>query len=377
MIVRDIERKTTIVKGGEAPTMEIFKEMERRGHEQIIFNYDKASGLKAIIAIHDTTLGPALGGCRMWPYSTEDAALEDVLRLSEGMTYKAAAAGLDYGGGKAVMIADPAQAKSEALFRALGRFIETLNGRFSTGEDVGTTGDDFVYSLRETKHLVGLPKAYGGAGDTGDITAEGVINAIHAALMYRFGNTSLEGRKIAIQGLGKVGYHVAKRALQEGGVVVAADINPQLVGKIVSELGIEPADPWAILETPCDVLAPCALGNVINEETIDKLQCQIVAGSANNQLKDPSFGDRLQERGITYAPDFIANAGGLIQVADEIQGYRSERVHHQVDNIYDLLLTVFHQAEATHQSTATVAMHMVEERIALYHAIHRIYTKAP
>ncbi len=366
-----------MVKGGEAPTMEIFKEMQKRGHEQIIFNYDRVSGLKAIIAIHDTTLGPALGGCRMLPYASEDAALEDVLRLSEGMTYKAAAAGLDFGGGKAVIVGDPATEKTEAMFRALGRFIEALHGRFSTGEDVGTTGDDFVYSLRETKHLVGLPKAYGGAGDTGDITAAGVINAMRAALTYRFGAPSLEGRKVAIQGLGKVGYHVAKRAAEEGVWVGGADINPQLVGKTVSELGIEPADPWAILETECEVLAPCALGNVINENTIEKLRCHIVAGSANNQLKDLTFGDRLQDRGITYAPDFITNAGGLIQVADEVQGYRSERVQHQVDNIYDLLLNIFHKAEATGRSTVAIATQMVEERLSLYHAIHRIYAKSP
>lgn len=357
--------------------MEIFKEMEKRGHEQVIFNFDKASGLKAIIAIHDTTLGPALGGCRMLPYASEDAALDDVLRLSEGMTYKAAVAGLDFGGGKTVIIGDPATEKNEALFRALGRFIETLKGRYSTGEDVGTTGDDFVYSLRETRHLVGLPEAYGGAGDTGDITAEGVMNAIHAALAFRYGSPSLEGRRIAIQGLGKVGYHLAKRAVAEGAVVTAADINPQRVGKVVSELGIEPADPWGILETPCDVLAPCALGNVINEETIDRLQCRIIAGSANNQLKDRSFGDQLKARGITYAPDFIANAGGLIQVADELKGYRMERVRHQVDNIYDLMLAILEEADRDGLSTVTVAMKTVEERLSLYHAIRRIYAGAP
>ncbi|MDA8192442.1 MAG: Glu/Leu/Phe/Val dehydrogenase [Thermaerobacter sp.] len=354
--------------------MDIFKEMERRGHEQVIFNYDKATGLKAIIAIHDTTLGPALGGTRMLPYAAEDAALEDVLRLSEGMTYKAAAAGLDFGGGKTVILGDPAQDKSEGLFRALGRFVETLNGRYSTGEDVGTSEEDFLIALRETRHLVGLPPAYGGSGDTGDMTALGVINAMKAALMHKNGSSSLTGRRVAIQGLGKVGFHVAKRAVEEGAHVVAADINPHTVGRVASELGIEPTDPWAVLETRCDIFSPCALGNVINEDTAERLNCQIVAGSANNQLKDNSFGEALSQRGILYAPDFICNAGGLIQVADEVRGYHPDRVRHQVEAIYDLLLAIFREADAKGLSTTAVAMGRVEQRLSQVHAIHRIRT---
>ncbi|MCY0877837.1 MAG: Glu/Leu/Phe/Val dehydrogenase [Firmicutes bacterium] len=352
--------------------MDIFAEMERRGHEQVIFNYDRASGLKAIIAIHDTTLGPALGGCRMLPYASEEAALTDVLRLSEGMTYKAAAAGLDFGGGKTVVIGDPAQDKSEGLFRALGRFIQTLNGRYRTGEDVGTTAEDFVHSLKETRYLVGLPKAFGGSGDTGDNTALGVMQAIHAALMHRYGNASLKGRRVAVQGLGKVGYHVARRAVEEGATVIAADINPHAVGRVASELGIEPTDPWAVVETPCDVLAPCALGNVVNRNTVDRLQCEIIAGSANNQLEDDALADRLRERGILYAPDFIANAGGLIQVADEVYGYNPDRVHHQIEMIYDLLLAIFREADDRDVSTTTVALEHVKKRLEMVHAIHRI-----
>ncbi len=353
--------------------MNIFDEMERRGHEQVIFNYDRASGLKAIIAIHDTTLGPALGGCRMLPYSSEEAALLDVLRLSEGMTYKAAAAGLDFGGGKTVIMGDPATDKSEVLFRALGRFIDTLGGRYRTGEDVGTSEDDFVQSLRETKFLVGLPTAYGGSGDTGDNTALGVMQAIYAALMHRYGSTSLKGRRVAVQGLGKVGYHVARHAVEAGATVVAADINPHVVGRVASELGIEPTDPWAVLETPCDVFAPCALGNVINHSTVETLKCQIIAGSANNQLEDDALGTRLREREILYAPDFIANAGGLIQVADEIQGYNPDRVRHQIEAIYDLLLAVFKEADETHRSTTDVALDHVHKRLDAIHRIHRIH----
>lgn len=353
--------------------MEIFDEMQRRGHEQVIFNYDRVSGLKAIIAIHDTTLGPALGGCRMLPYASEDAALHDVLRLSEGMTYKSAAAGLDFGGGKTVILGDPATNKSEALFRALGRFIGTLHGRYRTGEDVGTGEEDFVQSLRETPYLVGLPVAYGGSGDTGDNTALGVIQAIRAGLMQRFGSDSLKGRRIAIQGLGKVGYHVARRAVEGGAQVIAADINPHVVGRVSSQLGIEPTDPWAVLETECDVFSPCALGSVINEDTLDHLACQIVAGSANNQLEDDSYGTKLMQKGILYAPDFIASAGGLIQVADEIQGYNAERVHHQIEAIYDTLLRVFQEAEERQVSTTRVALEHVKERLSIIHGIGRIH----
>lgn len=353
--------------------MDIFDEMERRGHEQIIFNYDRASGLKAIIAIHDTTLGPALGGCRMLPYATEEAAVLDVLRLSEGMTYKAAAAGLDFGGGKTVIIGDPAEDKSEALFRALGRFLETLQGRYRTGEDVGTSEEDFVHSLRETRYLVGLPTAYGGSGDTGDNTALGVMQAIHAALYHRFDNPSLKGRRIAIQGLGKVGYHVARRAVEEGADVIAADINPHVVGRVSSQLGIEPTDPWAVLETPCDVFVPCALGNVINHDTVERLACQVIAGSANNQLEDDSLADVLRERNILYAPDFIANAGGLIQVADEIQGYHPERVKRQIEAIYDVLRAIFLEADTSGRSTTSVALEHVKQRLDTVHAIHRIH----
>ncbi len=352
--------------------MDIFDEMAQRGHEQVIFNYDRASGLKAIIAIHDTTLGPALGGCRMLPYVSEQAALTDVLRLSEGMTYKAAAAGLDFGGGKAVIIGDPATNKSEALFRALGRFIDTLHGRYRTGEDVGTAEDDFVQSLRETHYLVGLPRAYGGSGDTGDNTALGVMQAIHAALVHRFGSSSLKGRRVAVQGLGKVGYHVARHAIEEGAEVVGADINPHVVGRVASELGVEPTDPWAVLETPCDVFSPCALGSVINRETVESLACQIVAGSANNQLEDDSLADRLRQRNILYAPDFIANAGGLIQVADEIQGYNPERVKHQIESIYDVLSAIFKQAEENGQSTVAVALEHVRQRLQYVHQIRRV-----
>jgi glutamate dehydrogenase/leucine dehydrogenase len=354
--------------------MDIFEAMRRHGHEQLIFNYDKATGLQAIIAIHDTTLGPALGGCRMWPYASEDAAVEDALRLSQGMTYKSAAAGLDHGGGKAVIIGNPGSDKSEALFRAFGRFLETLNGRFVTGEDMGTDGNDFVHAARETQYLVGLPEAYGGSGDTGEMTALGVMQAIRAALVHRYGQDSLSGRRVVVQGLGKVGRRLVAQLVRAGADVVVADIDPQVVGTVTAEFSVEPVDPWSVLDAPVDVYAPCALGNVINPETVERLQCAIVAGSANNQLADESMGDRLLDRGIVYAPDFITNAGGLLQVADELEGYNGDRVQHRVEGIFDFLLTLFRESVERHVATNRLALTLVEERLSLYRSIHRIYT---
>jgi glutamate dehydrogenase/leucine dehydrogenase len=352
----------------------IFEAMRRHGHEQVIFNYDRATGLRAIIAIHDTTLGPALGGCRMWPYPSEADAVEDALRLSEGMTYKAAAAGLDHGGGKAVIIGNPATDKSEALFRALGRFLETLHGRFVTGEDMGTEGNDFVHAARETRYLVGLPEAYGGSGDTGEMTALGVVQAMRAAMVHRRGQDSLAGQRVLVQGLGKVGRRVVAHLARAGAHVLVADIDPQAVGTVTATYPVEPIDPWSVLDTPCDIYAPCAFGNVINPETVDRLRCQVIAGSANNQLADESMGDRLYARGILYAPDFITNAGGLLQVADELRGYHPERVQHRVEGIFDFLLTLFRQSEERGIATNRLALTLVQERLALYHDIHRIFT---
>lgn len=357
--------------------MDIFAEMKRRGHEQVIFNYDRVTGLQAIIAIHDTSLGPAVGGCRIWPYTSEEAALEDALRLSETMTYKAALAGIDFGGGKVVVLGEPEPEQRELWLRALGRFIETLHGRLWVGEDVGTSAEDLALMQRETRYVMGLPLAYGGSGDTGATAARGVIAAMEAALMHRYGSRSLEGRRVAVQGLGKVGLELTRQLVDQGAQVVAADINPHAVGKAVSELGIEPADPWTILETPCDILAPCALGGVIDEEGVGRLRCQIIAGSANNPLKDNQVAEKLRQRGILYAPDFIANAGGMIQLTDELDGFRAERVRHRVEAIYEILLQVFATAEREGRSTVEVALEMVEERLRLLTDIHRISLGRP
>ena len=353
--------------------MDIFEAMRQHGHEQVIFNFDEATGLKAIIAIHNTTLGPALGGCRMRAYDTEDEAVLDALRLSQGMTYKSAAAGLDYGGGKAVIIGNPASDKNEGMFRALGRFLETLGGRFVTGEDVGTDGDDFVYASRETDYLVGLPPGYGGSGDSGDLTALGVVQAIRAGLQHAFGDSNPARRRVVVQGLGKVGRHVVRRLVEAGAEVLVADIDPQTVGTVTAQYGVEPVDPWSVGETPCDVFSPCALGNVVTPETVGRFQCRIIAGSANNQLSEEAMGDLLRARGILYAPDFIANAGGLLQMADERQGYRAERAEHRVEGIFEFLLTLYRESDERQVATNRLALTLVEERLSLYHRIHRIW----
>ncbi|MBX5466399.1 MAG: leucine dehydrogenase [Firmicutes bacterium] len=347
--------------------------MERYGHEQVIFNYDRATGMKAIIAIHDTSLGPAIGGCRIWPYPSEWAALEDALRLSETMTYKAAAAGVDWGGGKVVVLGDPGSERREAWLRALGRFVQTLGGRLVIGQDLGTNAEDLAVVQRETPHVRGLPRAFRGSGDTGPAAAAGVLAAMEAALTHRFGTREWKGRCVAVQGLGKVGSALTRLLVERGARVVAADIDPQAVGRAAAEWGIEPADPWTILETPCDILAPCALGGVIGEETVERLRCAIVAGSANNPLKEAGVADRLASRGILYAPDFIAGAGGLIQLAEEGHGADPERLWVRVEALYHLMLEIFRTAEREGRSTLAVALDWVEERRRVLNQIHRIY----
>ncbi|GIN97305.1 leucine dehydrogenase [Siminovitchia terrae] len=318
-------------------------------HEQIVFCNDPVSGLQAIIAIHDTTLGPALGGTRMYPYKNVDEALEDVLRLSEGMTYKCAAADIDFGGGKAVIIGDPEKDKSPALFRAFGQFVESLNGRFYTGTDMGTTMDDFVHAQKETNFINGIPEQYGGSGDSSIPTAQGVIYALKATNQYLFGSDSLSGKTYAIQGLGKVGYKVAEQLLKAGADLFVTDIHENVLNSIKQkseELGgsvtIVKSDD--IYSVQADIFVPCAMGGIINDKTIPKLKVKAVVGSANNQLKDLRHANVLNGKGILYAPDYIVNAGGLIQVADELYGPNKERVLLKTKEIYRSLLEIFNQA---------------------------------
>ncbi|SHJ66371.1 leucine dehydrogenase [Anaerobranca californiensis DSM 14826] len=358
--------------------MKIFEMMEKEGHEQLIFNQDKASGLKALIAIHDTTLGPALGGCRMWPYKTEEEAIYDVLRLSKGMTYKSAASGQDYGGGKSVIWGDPKKDKSEAMFRAFGRFIDGFKGRFSTGTDVGTTYHDFIICRKETPYIGALPESYGGGGNSSIITAFGTWKGIKAVAKEAFGSDSLEGKVIAVQGLGKVGYYLVGYLIEDGAKVIGTDIVQEHIDKVLADYpGVTIVKPEEIYEVECDIFSPNALGAIINDETIPKLKCKAIAGAANNQLAEPRHGDKLHELGIVYGPDYVVNAGGLIQVADELEpgGYNKERAYGKAAGIYDMLLKIFEISRRDNIPTYKAADTLVHERLETYRKVKTIYKK--
>lgn len=337
-------------------------------HEQVVFCQDPSSGLKAIIAIHNTTLGPALGGCRMYPYATLDAALDDVLRLSKGMTYKCAAADVDFGGGKAVIIGDPFTDKTPDMFRAFGQFVESLGGRFCTGTDMGTTMDDFIYALSETKHIAGVPEAYGGGGDTSIPTALGVLYGIKATNKTLFGKDDLQEITFAVQGLGKVGYKVAEGLLAEGANLYVTDINEEMLQAIQEHAQETPGSVQVvssdeIYSVDADIFVPCALGGIINDETIQHLKVKAVAGSANNQLLTEKHAEQLRDKGILYAPDYIINSGGLIQVADELYGVNKERVLLKTKEIYQTILSVYQQAESDHITTLEAANRLCEQRM--------------
>jgi len=346
--------------------------MQKYNYEQLVLCHDEASGLRAIIAIHDTTLGPALGGCRMWTYSSEDEAIEDALRLARGMTYKNAAAGLNFGGAKAVVIGDPRKDKSEALFRALGRYIETLGGRYITAEDVGTTIEDMEYIRMETKYVAGLGE---GSGDPSPITALGVFHGIRAACKEVFGTDDVAGRKVAIQGIGNVGYNLAKYLKKAGAELIVTDIFEDNVNKAVKELGAKAVKPDEIIGVECDIFSPCALGAIINDETIYKLKCKAVAGSANNQLKEDRHGDMLEQKGILYVPDYIINAGGVINVAAELEpgGYVREKAVKKVEALYNAVLEVIEIAKKENIPTYKAADRLAENRINLLAKVRKNY----
>lgn len=346
--------------------MDMFQKIQN--HEQVVFCNDEETGLKAIIAIHNTTLGPALGGCRMRPYSSVDEALEDVLRLSKGMTYKCAAADVDFGGGKAVIIGDPEKDKHPELFRAFGQFVESLNGRFYTGTDMGTTPEDFVYALKETNCIVGVNEEYGGSGDSSIPTAMGVIYGLQATNQNVWGSKDLHGKSYAIQGLGKVGFKVAERLLEEGADLYVTDISQKSIDLLVAKAknmgaAIKVVSGEEIYSVDADVFVPCAIGGVINDHTVDQLKVKAVVGSANNQLLDLSHGLKLHEKGILYAPDYIVNAGGLIQVADELYEPNKERVLQKTSAIYNSLQNIYLQSENEHMTTVEAANRFCEDQI--------------
>ena len=357
--------------------MQVFENMGEYCYEQLVFCHDKATGLRAIVAIHDTTLGPALGGCRMWPYETEDEAIIDVLRLARGMTYKAAASGLNLGGGKSVIIGDPHIDKSEALFRSFGRYIETLGGRYIVAEDVGTSTGDITNIQIETSHVVGVDVTHGGSGDPSPFTALGVVQGMKACAEATFGSSSLESRTIAVQGLGHVGYHLCRLLDAEGARLIVTDIEPAAVEQAAREFGAKPVEPDEILAISCDVLAPCALGAVINDDSLPKLDCSIIAGSANNILLEPRHGVALVERGILYAPDYVINAGGLINVADELEGYNEARSTKRVMRIYDSVKSIIAISRRDGVPTNIAADTLALERIRAISSMERLHTGHP
>ncbi|HBX23748.1 MAG TPA: Glu/Leu/Phe/Val dehydrogenase [Desulfotomaculum sp.] len=342
--------------------MEIINRMTGGGFEQLVFCQDRETGLKAIVAIHDTTLGPALGGTRMWPYGSEEEAIVDVMRLARGMTYKAAVAGLSLGGGKAVIIGSPAD-KTETLLRAYGRFVDTLKGRYITAEDVGTCQWDMDVIHRETQHVTGCDPARGGGGDPSPFTARGVYNGIKAAVKKRYGTDSLNGLTVAVQGPGNVGYHLCRLLAGECARLVVTDINPKVLQKAAGEFGAEAVATDGIYDSHCHVFAPCALGAVVNDETIEKFRCAIIAGAANNVLAEERHGDALRKRGILYVPDYVINAGGLINVADELYGYQRQRVDQRVAQIYNTVLDVLTVSEKDGIPTHRAADRLAEQRI--------------
>ncbi|MCW2707189.1 MAG: Glu/Leu/Phe/Val dehydrogenase dimerization region [Frankiales bacterium] len=332
------------------------------GHEQVVFCQDPASGLRAIIAIYSTALGPALGGTRFYPYADEAAALSDVLALSKAMAYKAACAGLDLGGGKAVILGDPATMKTEGLLRAYGRMVESLGGRYYTACDVGTFVADMDVIARETRFVTGRSPEHGGAGDSAVLTAFGVFQAMRAAAQVTFGAATLQGRTVAVEGVGKVGFHLVEHLVEDGATVVVADVNPVAVERAAA-LGAAAVSVAELPALDVDVYAPCALGGSLSDELMPRLQARVVCGAANNQLAHPGIEKVLADNGVLFTPDYVANAGGLIQVADEIEGFSFERARAKAASIFDTTLEVFRLAEAEGVPPAVAADRLAERRM--------------
>ncbi len=345
-----------------------FEAMQKSGHEQILFTNEPAADYRGIIAIHDTTLGPALGGCRFWNYESEEAALTDVLRLSRAMTYKAAVAGLNLGGGKSVIIGDPETPRREMVFRAHGRAVETLKGRYVTAEDVGTSVEDMDYVHMETEHVVGMA---GRSGDPSPVTAYGVYRGMKACAVERYSDESLKDKIVAVQGLGHVGYYLCQNLWTEGARLIVTDIHEDKVARAVEDFGAEAVAPDAIYSVEAQIFAPCALGAVINSETIPQLQVDIVAGAADNQLATVEHRRALADNGILYAPDYVINAGGLINVYSELVGWSTSRSKRKAGEIYQTLLEVFALAREEKLTTAQAADRIAQRRIDVVGELHR------
>jgi leucine dehydrogenase len=353
------------IKETELMDSPVFSALAMNNHEQIVYCYDHETGLKAIIAIHNTVLGPALGGTRMWMYKSETEAFNDVLRLSRGMTYKAAISGLNLGGGKAVIIGDSKKHKSEALFRKFGRFVENLNGKYITAEDVGTSTKDMEYIHMETDHVTGLPESMGGGGDPSPVTAYGVYMGMKASAKEMWGTDSLSGKKVTVQGIGHVGENLVKHLTEEGAKVFINDINEEGLKRVAKLYKAEVISADAVYDLDVDIYAPCALGATLNTDTINRLKCSIISGAANNQLADDLVhGKMVMDKGMIYAPDFLINAGGLINVYSEMQGYNRDRAMTATQHIYQVTTDILKKSKIENIPTVVAAKQLAEKRIA-------------
>lgn len=356
--------------------MKIFDYLQQYGYEQLVFFHDKATDLKAITCIHSTVLGPSLGGTRFWNYDNEEDAIIDVLRLARGMTYKSACAGLNLGGGKSVVIGDPKALKKdivrrEAFFRAFGRFIEGLGGRYITAEDVNTSTADMAYINMETDYVCGLEHL---SGNPSPFTALGVFKALLACCESVYGTADLTGKKVAVQGIGEVGHNLCKHLKAAGAELIVTDIDKEKVQAVVKELGAKAVELDNIYDVVCDIFSPCALGGVINDNTIPRIKAKIIAGAANNVLLDPvKHGKAIHDKGIVYAPDYVANAGGVINVYWELHGYNESNVRRSIEHIHDLTLEIIRTSGEKNIPTAKVADEMAEARIAAMKNVNSIY----
>ncbi len=354
--------------------MNLFDTIATMGHEQLVLAYDKSTGYRGIIAIHDTTLGPALGGTRFWNYASDEEAIIDALRLARGMTYKNAVAGLNLGGGKSVIIGDNRTTSREMIFRAHGRFVDSLGGRYVTAEDVGTGTLDMDFVHMETNYVAGLQNA---SGDPSPVTARGVFRAMQATAKFRWGSDSLTGKTVAIQGCGNVGYNLARELNAVGAKLIVADIDAERVKRVVAETGARAVSVGEILEQDADILAPCALGGGLNDDTIPMLRVELVVGAANNQLLEDRHGDLIEERGITYAPDYVVNAGGVINVYGELAGWDRTRSLRKADEIYQTILGVFEIARADGVTSHVAADRLAERRIQAVRGMVRTWPPFP
>ena len=343
--------------------MGVFDTMDHYDYGEVHLRRDAATGLRAIVAIHDSRLGPALGGCRFIHYDTEQDAITDALRLARGMTYKAAISGIQHGGGKSVIMKPRGEFDRAALFRAFGRFLERLGGLYITAEDSGTSLEDMEVVRTETKHVTGVKKAHGGSGDPSPFTALGVRRGIQALVKLVLDRSELGGVHVAVQGIGHVGYHLCRELHQLGAQLTVADIDPLKAERAEREFGATTVALDAIYSVDCDVFAPCALGSALNDDTVPKLKCKIVAGAANNQLATPRHGDDLYQRGIVYAPDYAINAGGLMNVASEVKGYDEAAVRKEVDGIYDIIWEIADRARVAMQPTYQIADMIAQEKL--------------